>query len=799
MLRDLRTAIRGLAHAPTFTFTAVLALALAVGANGAIFGLVDALWLRPPAVRSPGTLVRVFATTPAESEAPWSWPEFEEIRARTTSFVDVAVRGRRGAVMTAADGSQDLLLVNVVSTNFFEMLGIAAAAGRLFTPADAGSLEAAPSVVLGHEFWQTRFGGDPDTIGRTIQLGRGTASAVTVMGVLPRAFRDLEAAADRDLWMTPQTWTRIGGARVEFEQRDSRWFEMIARRRQAVTVDGADAEIGSLASAFASDHPAISAGRSARVVDDLDHRLETGGVAAKAMLGLVLLVVLITCVNVANLLLARAAARTHDMAVRLSLGAPRWRIVRELAAESVVLGSLGAAGGLIVAGWLIRLLPAVLSAPPGMRAMVAFETDLRVLVFTGTVAAVTTILFGLAPALMAARTDLVSVIRSATGASPRAGAFRRLLVVAQVATSLVLLCIAADLARSFIALERADLGFTRKPLLTLWTTFGNDRRETIEEAVRQLESLPGVTRVAVAIRAPLSLSGGGLARPVLVPGAPRDQAGAVPSVKFNAVSSNYFEVMGTRIVRGRPFDSGDTPGEATVVVSEQFVRRFLSGRDPLGSMIDVADTPHRIIGIAQDAIVNEIAEAPQPYMYLPFEHGQYGETTFIVDAQNVGATATAARASLRRVASGLEPRRTVTLAQYIDYASRTHRATAVLAAILGLVGLVLTAVGVYGVVAYRTTRRAKEIGIRMALGARTKQVRHLVMRDGLAVAAAGIAAGLPLALIATRLVGSILVGVDAWDTIAFVSASAILLLAIGVATFFPARRATRIEPTRALR
>jgi ABC-type antimicrobial peptide transport system permease subunit len=269
-------------------------------------------------------------------------------------------------------------------------------------------------------------------------------------------------------------------------------------------------------------------------------------------------------------------------------------------------------------------------------------------------------------------------------------------------------------------------------------------------------------------------------------------------VKFNAVSPNYFEILDTRIVRGQSFVAGD--GEAAVVVSEQFARQFFAGREALGMTIEVAGKPHRIVGIAQDAVVNEIGEAPQPYMYLPFDQGSYGETTFILDAAGQApATASAARAALGRVATGLEPRRMVTLAQYIEYASTLHRTSAALTSILGLVGLVLTAVGVYGVVAYRTNRRMKEIGIRMALGAKGSQVRRLVMREGLVVALAGIAVGLPLAFAGTSFVGSMVAGLDEWDTVSFAVAALVLLLAIGVATFLPARRAMRIEPARALR
>ena len=800
MWRDLRNAVRSLAHTPSFTATAVAALALAIGANGAIFGLVDALWFRPPGVHDPGTLVRIFATTPSQADGAWSWPEYQEVQARVTAFEAVAVRGRRGAVLSSADGSQELLLVNVVSTNFFQMLGVQPSLGRLFGPADEAA-SGEPGVVLGYAFWQSHFGGDVSVIGRRLQLGRGTDSTVAVLGVLPRTFRDLEASADRDVWLTPRAWEVIGGGRIEFEQRDNQWFEMIARRRAGVSVETAGHQLDALAAALAAEYPAAGAGRGARVIGDQDYRQERAGVVARAMLGLVLLVVLITCVNVANLLLARSASRAHEFAVRVALGASRWHIVRYMAAETLVLGALGTIGGIIVSAWFIRLLPALLGTPPGLRTFVVFQTDQRVMLFTAAVAMATTVLFGLAPAWIGAQADVVPVTRGAGGAVQQGGRFKRVLVGGQVAISLVLLCVAAVLARSYAETQRADIGFAQKPLLTLWTTFGSGNAAQGADAVRRLEALPGVTAVAVAIRAPLSLSGGGLARPVVVPGAPVDQTSGTPRVKFNAVSANYFEVFGTRIVRGRPFSvEEERAGEATVVVNEQFTRQFLPGRDAIGTLVHIAGAPHRIVGIAQDGVVNEVGEPPQAYMYLPFWRGQYGEMTFALDAAGDPATlAAAARAVLRRVDPALEPRRAISMAQYVEYATSMHRTTAALASILGMVGLVLSAIGVYGVVAYRTTRRTREIGIRMALGALKPQVMRLVLRDGLVLGLAGVVGGLPFALGATRLAASMLVGVEAWDAAAFGVAASVLLLGVWVATMIPARRATRIDPSAALR
>lgn len=799
MWRDLRLAARALAHAPGFTLVAALALALAIGANGAIFGLVDALWLRPPGVRDPGTLVRVFATTPAETTGVWSWDEYREIRTGVRAFEAVAARGRRGAVLTARDGSQDLILVNVVSTNFFDMLGVRPFAGRLFST--TGDDETGAAAVLGHAFWRSQFGGDLSIVGRQLQLGRGRATTVTVVGVLPPGFRELDAAADRDVWLTPTAWRLIAGGAREFEGQENRWFDIVARRQPASSLDAMDAEMDAAVAALAATGPSGSAGRGARVVSDFDYRLERAGTPAGALLGLVLLVVAISGVNVANLLMAHAAARHQELAIRIALGASRWRLARQLAGESLILGALGAAGGLIIGSWLIRLLPSLMVAPPGFRSFLVFQMDARVMLFTAGLTIVTTMLVGLAPAWLGARTNVVGIIKASSGASAPGGRLRRLLVTGQVAISLVLLCMALALARSYTETQRGDVGFTRAPVLTLWTTAGLDDPAIASEAVRQLSALPGVSAVAVAIRAPLSLSGGGMAAPVSVPGTLRDPGNGVPDVKFNAVSANYFDTLGTRLLRGRSFtESEERGGEATVVVSAAFVRRYLTDRDPLDTLIDVSGTPHRVIGVAQDGVVNEIGEPPQPYVYLPFWRGRYGEATFLLaTAGEPGAIARAARATLRGVHPDLDPRRTISMAEYLDYATSMHRATAALASLFGAVGLLLTAIGVYGVVAYSTTRRAKEIGIRMALGAARGEVVRLVLRDGLVLGLWGTVVGIPLALIGTHLASSFLVGIDAWDAGALASAALVLLAGVTLATWIPAWRAAQAEPSNALR
>jgi putative ABC transport system permease protein len=810
MWRDLRYAVGGLWRSPGFTVAAVAALGLAIGANATIFGLVDGLWLRPPGISHPDRLDWILSTTADERSGSWSYPEYETLRDRTSSFAGVIARGRRGAMIRAADGTSELLLVNVVSTNFFSTLGVTAAAGRLFGPADDAALSLQPGVVLSHSLWQRRFGADPAIVGTTINLMRGEPLPVVVLGVLPDTFRELDAAADRDLWMPPQTWMLLEN-RATFERRTDRWFEVLAIRAPGIrSARAAQPDVENVARQLALAYPETNAGRAARVMSDLSYRLEEGGVNAKALLGLVLLVVLITSVNVANLLLARGAARSRELAVRAALGATRGRLLRQMLIESAALGTLGALAGLTFALWLIRLLPSILVAPPGFRSVTIFQTDARVLAFTLAVSLITTLLFGTAPSWLAARADVMPLIKEGAVAGRARRADRVLgpvLVIAQVAVSLVLLCGAALLARSFIAMQGADVGLRHTEVVTAWVAGGEQppsQSAYTRDALRRLAALPGVAAVAVAIRAPLSLSGGGLSKPLFLPDRPLAPGAAPPAVKFNAVSRDYFKTLGTQLIAGRLFDAADEQaGEPVVVVNQEVSRHFFPAGNALGAQVRVG-TPtgplHRIVGIVQNAVINSLTEPPEPYFYLPYWRAAYGEATFLVQAaDDAAALAPAVRATLKNTDPSLEPKRLITMHQYIEYSGSGYRATALLASTLGAVGLLLTVLGVYGVVAYRTTRRSREIGIRMALGASRPQVLRLVLREGATLAAAGIALGIPLALLSSRAIGSFLYGTRTWDVAAFGGAAALLFTCVWAAAFVPARRAMRLSPSMALK
>ncbi|HUF48184.1 MAG TPA: ADOP family duplicated permease [Vicinamibacterales bacterium] len=803
MLRDVRDALRGFGRTPGFTAAATLALGVAIGSAAAIFSLVDGLWLRPPGAARPQELVRVFQTSPASSEGNWSWPEYEALRDRTTSLAGLAAMGRRGAVMPGPDGSPELLLANVVSLDFFTVMDVVPAAGRLFSPLDERALAAEPAVVLGHAFWLRRFGGDVSIVGRPITLGVDPGTPVTVVGVLPKTFREIDPAADRDLWMPVTTWAALNG-REEFDQRTDRWFHLIGRLESTGTNASATDEVRAVAAALAAEWPATNTDRSARLQPDVAYRLETGGSNIAALMGLVLAVVLITCVNIAHLLFARAAARRREMALRTAIGASRGRLIRLLLVEAGTLGALGAGAGLLTGAWLVRALPWFLATPPGFRSSEVFLIDGRVLIFSLGVAVVTTMLFGLAPAIQAARANVSGLLKGGAGRTGAPRLDRRIghgLMVGQIGVSLALVYGAAVLAQSARAIERTDLGFSRDPIVTAWIPYGDAPMSIVQEAVDRVAALRGVGDVAIAIRAPLSLSGSGLAQPVGVPGSLVSHATAPPDVRYGAVSANYFDVMGTPIVRGRAFTEAESRGgEPVAVVTQAFVERFFPDVDPIGRLVQLRGVDHRVVGVAADASLNRIGQAAEPYFYLPYWRQRHGEGTLLIRPD--GPTAPAA-ADLRAALGGfdrrLDARLVVSMPQYIAFASSDYRTTAALAATLSAIGLFLMTVGIYGVLTYQTSRRAREIGIRVAVGAARVEVMRLVLADGLRLTAAGLLLGIPLALLTGRGLSSLLYGVGPWSWPTLLAASVVLVAAVLGATWVPAWRATRVSPMTALR
>jgi putative ABC transport system permease protein len=805
MLRDFRFAFRVLTARPVFTLVAALSLALGIGANSAIFGLVDALWFRPLAVPKPGEIVRIFSVTDQDREGLLSYPEYLDLKQRASSLRELVAIGGRGAILEEGN-SRELHDLNLVSSNFFTALGVQPVLGRLFTPQDEADPSAALVVVLGNRFWERHYGRDPNIIGKQIRIARGHNDLYTVIGVLPRSFRAEETASDRDLWFSRQAWARLGDVQ-ELESRGNRWFRVLGRLAPGVTERSANAQVEAISARMAEAWPATNKGRRAAVMSDLHYRMQQAGANGAALLAIVLLLVMISSVNVANLLLSRAGVRGKEMAVRLALGAGRGRLIRQLMAENLLLGIAGLVLGVFIGAWLIALLPALMVQPPGFQNVIDFEFDARVFAFSLTVSVATVVLFGLAPAWKSARPDLVPALKGeAAFASPAHGRWplRNWLVVAEVALSLVLLASAGVLVRSFANTRSSDLGFSRKHLLLVWLSVDDPKVSRYQDILDRFAAIPGVRSVAGAVRAPLSLSSNGMFQRVMFPGR-TEYASAPPfEIKYNSVTRNFLNTMGTPILRGRGFEQHDeTAGANSVIINETMAQRFWPNDDPVGRTVLIGGPKgrvHRIIGVAKNAPINAVGEAPEPYLYLAYWPNIESEITYLIETSaDPTALAPTARQVLKSVDSHLDPLTITTENELIRYSAQTYEVTAELVGALGLLGLFLCAVGLYGVVSFGVSQRTRELGIRMALGAGRNDTLRLVLREVATLGAIGIAIGLPLALTATQLMSKLLFGLGPWDPVTFLVSGILLAAVLALAGFLPARRATGIEPSVALR
>ena len=801
MWRDIRFAFRVLSARPGFTLLAAFSLALGIGANSAIFSVVDGMWFRPPGIATPQKLVRIFSVTPEESQGFLSFAEFQYLKSQAPALHEMVAIGGRGLTLIEGDNRQ-LLSLNLVSSNFFTALGIHAALGRVFTPEDEASGSQSVDVVLGNHFWKRHYAADPTIIGRRLHVQREHDLLVTVIGVLPPDFRSVNTGDDRDMWFSQQTWNQLGDAQ-ELQLRDNRWFNVLGTLAPHANLQEANTQFQTAAQRMAAAYPQTNAKRSAVAVSDLRYRMDTAGTNGLALLAIVLLVIVISSVNVANLILSRGAARSTEMAIRLSMGADRSRLVRQLMTENFVLGAAGIVFGIFLGEFIIRLLPSLIIAPPGFLSAVEFKLDDRVLLSTLCISVATIFFFGLVPAFNSSRADLIPALKgeAASTGRRRRWPLRHWLVLAQVAISLMLLACAAEVVQSFANTRSQDVGFARKPLLLVWVA-ENAKPEDYRAVVSRFQQLPGVRSGAVAVRAPLSLSSNGMAKLVRVPA----QSASTPAyeIKYNAVSANFFSTMGTPILRGRGFDSGDESGVSdSVLINEKMAQRFWPDQNAIGKTFTTGATHPRlrqVVGIVKNAPINDIGEAPEPYLYLPYWSNFEQEATFLIETEdNAAALMDTARKALKSVDPRYDPLTMVTENDLIRYSSQRYQLTAELVAALGFIGLILTVVGAYGVVSYGVSLRTREFGIRMALGANRTTTLRQVLREMMTMAVIGAALGLPLALVATRSMRALLFGVTPWNTMAFGAALVILTISLLVAGFVPARRATKIEPANALR
>ncbi len=810
LVHDIRFALRQLLRAPSFTITAVMTLALGIGASSAIFCLMDAYWLHPMRVPHPGEVVRVFATTPQNPEGLFTYPEYQAIAQRATALKGVVALGRRGAMMPRNDGTSALLLANVVSSNFFESMGVKPELGRVFTPADAAQMRTHPGVLLGYGFWKREFGGDPKIIGRQIALLRGKdhRSLVDVWGVLPADFREIDNQMDRDLWMPAETWAAIARP-GDLNSREFRWLNVLGRLAPGTGVLQANDQVSATAMGWRAADPALNHDRGARVVSDFRYRTAKAGKNGLLLFAIVASVVLLATVNVAHLLLARALARNPEVALRMALGARRITVARQLLIENFMLCLLSLVAGVGVAAGIAVLLPRLLVREPAMLAQVGsagsgFHADWRVFLFASLMALATMLLLALVPIRQVSRPELLPAVQAGalTRTEGRAPLARRAAIWLQIAISFALLVSTAALVRSFLNTRTQSIGLTRDQVLLAWTQ--DPDPEMRNEVITRLKAIPGVERVAYAIRSPLSLSEGGIAVKVLLPSHPelRDPI----EIKFNAVSSDFLDVTGTRIVRGRGFTTADDQsGPPAVLINQAMAQTFWPGQNPIGQVVKLTGSMQgageaRVVGVTENAPINAIGELPEPYLYVPFRFSEMGEVTFALKSgMNAMSLAQPVRQALIHIHPLLDPMMVTSLPELIRYSAGEYQMMAELVTALGFIGLALTIVGLYGFLAFRVTQRRREIGIRMALGASRESTSLLILRDTARMAGIGLALGVVLAVAAARLEASLLFGVKPLDALSLAGALCILSVAVAAASWLPARRAASVDPMQALR
>lgn len=830
LAQDVRHAVRLLRKSPGFSLIVVATLALGIGANAAIFSLLDQLLVRLLPVKNPKQLVLLdcpgpsmgFFESQSETVRPFSHPMFLDLRDRSGDAIEGLLARYPLALDVADRGGTERANGSLVSGTYFPVLGVGAAVGRVLTPEDDRTPGAHPVAVISHSYWMRRFGGDPDVVGRVVNVN---GQPLTIVGVSAPGFHGAQIGRSDDVFvplmmkaqMTP-TWNGLGERRVM-------WLELLARLAPGVRPEsagaamnlvyrqGLEAEVLEMAAAsekfrreFVAKQLVLLPGGQG--LPELQHRLKTPLLVLAAMVGLV---VLIACANVANLLLARAASRQKEIAVRLAIGAGRRHLARQLLVESLALSLLGALAGLPVAA---ATTGALLGALPfeGVAETLSPDLDARVVLFALALSVLTAVVVGLAPALQSTRPSLTAALREEGAVVSAAGPlrFRKGLVVAQVALSALLLVGAGLFTRSLSNLRALDPGFRTDGLLAFTLTPGRSgyaaepTRQLLWRVRERLAGLPGVRSVSMA-QNPL-MTDSVWQRTVRVDGYTRGEDEDM-NPRINGVGPGFFTTLGMPLVAGREIGEGDGPGAPRVaVVNEAFARRYFAGRSPLGRRIGWGrDRPEalpiEIVGVVRDARTDNLHEEPERAVFVPAAQDEdlTGLVFYLRTSGDPAALAGVARAAVREIDAALPVTDLGTMASVVDESLFTERIVAGLSGAFGLLATLLAALGLYGVMSYAVARRTREIGVRVALGAEPRGILGLVLGEVAALAGIGMAIGLPGGWGLGRLVESRLFGLDAFDPPTLLLTVAVLATAALLAGALPAWRALRVEPAAALR
>jgi len=815
LIKDIRYGVRMLMKNPGVTTVAVITLALGIGANTAIFSGVSAFLMKPLSVPNAAELIRPLEVSEDRGlRDEFSYPDFLDYREQSTSFSGLAAEDMIQAAVDT-ENQNDVMWGQVVSANYFDVLQVKPILGRGFIPGEDKTPGANHVVVLSHSFWQRRMASDPNIVGKTVQLND---RAYEVIGVTPDYFVGTKFALALDFWSPISMAEELRRDPGLLAERDSHWMNVIGRLKPGVSVEQASAEFDTVAARLNQAYPNMRAATTkAQVLTETDGRWEDMGTVFKSAsaiaMAIVGLILLIACANVANLMLARAAGRRKEIGIRLALGANRARLVRQLLTESMLLSIVGGGLGLLLAFWVTKLMEGFIPVLEYNIVSNFFALDSRALVFTLIVSLGTGLIFGLAPAWHSSNPELVPVLKggaeSARRKKRRGLGLRNVLVVAQVALSLVVLVCGGLFIKSFRKAQTMDPGFDNANGLivslspTLIGYQDDQSRQFYKQVLERVSHVPGVDAVSYARTLPLGDSSNSNG-PILKEGETLAKGSAGRVIMTNVISPGYFKTMQIPIVDGRDFDDRDQPKtQRVVIVNQQMAEMLWPGESAVGKRITIGVDSrdlYEVVGVVKTGKYRALAEDPKPFFYYAMGQRRPAPAAMVVRAgvdprSLVGAIRSEVQAIDRRVPlSGVK-----TMDEHKTYALWAPNMAASFSVAFAVVAILLSAVGLYSVMAYVVSQRTREVGIRMALGANRGDVMRMITRQGMRLAAIGVGIGLLLSLALAQVLSSLLIGVSGYDVMTFILVPVLLSVVALVACYLPARRATKVDPLVALR
>jgi predicted permease len=805
MIQDLRFGMRMLRRTPGFSLLAILCLTFGIGATTSVFSWIEGILLRPfPAVAHQDRLVALMGSD-RNGRTDVSWPDFQDLEKNCTlvdSFIAEHIFGTTLSVGDRAERATG----SVVSANYFDALGIRPIMGRGFTPDENTGRNAHPVTVISYQAWKDRYHGDPAIIGKT-QFLNGIQH--TIVGVAPEGFYGTFVGYSFHFWVPASMEEVFQPGGYALEDRGARWIEGFALLKPGVSIDQAQAEMSAIAVRLEASYPATNRNRGIKLYPLWQTPFNGAGTllpTLRVSLVVAAFVLLIACANVGNLLLVRSFARRHEMTIRLSVGAGRYRLLRQLTTEGLILSALGALGGLVLANWSRNMMILLAPPRPGVAVNLPAEIDWRVLALSAGVCLLSTIVFGLVPALQARKIDLATAMKSDAGGvvgGTGKGWLRSSLVLVQVSLSFVLLVGAGLLLRSLEGMRGTSPGFSTTVLTSYvdLTAAGYDAqrmRSFEDQLVDRIQSLGGVESVAFARVIPFTNRDYSSA-PIGVDGFVAEP-GEQPMVSYAEVGPSYLATMGIPLISGREFTRADNETAPMVtVVNEAMATQYWRGESPVGKRLQAKGRWMQVVGVAKNSNYRSMVETPKPLFYVPMRQSAMGQSLEIRTPFPPERMANVLAREVKAIDANLAPGEVITMREQVDRKSWTQRAAVTLLTIFGGIALLLAAIGLYGVMSYGVSQSTRELGLRMALGAESSDLMRLVLSRGFILTGSGMLLGICAALVLTRLLGDLLYKVSPRDPIVFCAAFVVMSIAALFACFLPAWRASRIDPLGALK